>query len=72
MSGLPQALGDVLPMISDDGDVLVEHSRRVDNDDVGERRRIIGCFRCCESKYPKVEQSREVANIHSILLLAST
>lgn len=71
MSGWTQALRDVLPMILDDGDVIVEHFRRAGNDDLGQRRRIIGCFRR-ESKHPTVKQDYEVANIHSLLLLAST
>lgn len=58
-------------MILDDGDVVVELLRRVGSDELAERRRIIGCSRC-ESKYATVEQYREVANIHCMLLLAST
>ena len=64
-------LRDVVPGISDDGDVIVERFGRVDNGGLGERRRIIGCFRR-EGKYPTVTQYRKVANIHSRMLLAST
>ena len=61
-------LRDVVPVISDDGDVIVEQFRRVGSDELGERRRIIGCF-CCESKYPTIKQYHEIVNIHCMLLL---
>ena len=35
MSGWTQVLRDVVPMISDYGDVIVEHCGRVDNVDLG-------------------------------------